>query len=569
MLWFRALVCAVFVLALGLPPAAADEEPEVQTASGLSKPIYSQRITEDYWVTTPHGTIYGEVVRPVVPEGVKVPVILTYSPYGTLSKPHNDVEHTLSYEDYYVPRGYARAWFDLVGTRESSGCYDYGGIRERETGADIVDFLGTRSWSNGKVGMIGASYDGTTAISAAVEAPEHLTTIVPQVAIDRWYDYPYDGGVRRVSGYATPLAFDYAFGMTPATDKDNPQHAVATAADRAVPCDRLEHQVRGYQWDPIYDSFFDERDYRARAGNVKASVLVEGGWLDSNVQPIGGLRFFQALPDDHPKKMVMGQWGHGTPNSTIPDWNSVRHAWFDYWLLGYDGIDDADDLPDTGVMDLPRIDSGLPGGVRFQFDSWPPAGTQHVGLPLLGRAAATTREFGLASTDATYDTTDASISSSNIISGSCGDSCVRFLSAPLDEDVRLSGTPFLDLTAITNAKSPYSTHVSTQFGVYLFAVSESGQRTPLSNGWMNSRNRNGERTSEDVAPGDPYRGTVELADLDRVIPAGSRLGIGIASNAQLEVFPEDDGPVLNTIVVDPGTTSLRLPVSEGVSAFGG
>ena len=43
--------------------------------------------------------------------------------------------------------------------------------------------------------MIGVSYDGTTQWATAVEAPKHLTTIIPQVAIDRWYDYSFSQGV--------------------------------------------------------------------------------------------------------------------------------------------------------------------------------------------------------------------------------------------------------------------------------------------------------------------------------------------------------------------------------------
>ena len=34
-------------------------------------------------------------------------------------------------------------------------------------------------WSNGKVGMVGISWNGTTPLAAAVEDPDHLATIVP------------------------------------------------------------------------------------------------------------------------------------------------------------------------------------------------------------------------------------------------------------------------------------------------------------------------------------------------------------------------------------------------------
>src|SRR4051794_28728222 len=126
-----------------------------------SPPIYTQSVTEELRIPTEYGSIYGWVKRPVVPAGVKVPVILTYSPYAVEEAPLPGTELS-DVGDYFVPRGYARAWFHLVGTGRSGGCTDYGGLRERRTGYEVVEKLGTMPWSNGRVGMIGVSYDGTT-----------------------------------------------------------------------------------------------------------------------------------------------------------------------------------------------------------------------------------------------------------------------------------------------------------------------------------------------------------------------------------------------------------------------
>ena len=562
------LVSTALVIGSLVGPAGADHG----SVHGYTTPIYSQSVTEEYRVPTEHGTIFGLVRRPVVPEGVKVPVILTYSPYNVGSRPTNQ-QSTISdsYANFYVPRGYARAWFDLVGTRESSGCYDFGGIRERETGAAVVDYLGTRPWSNGRVGMIGASYDGTTQYAAAIEAPEHLTTIVPQVAIDRWYDYPYDGGVRRFSGSGTPLLFDFAYGATPPTGTNDPEHMAEVAVTRVNPCDRVEHQIRGFGWDPVWDEFWDERDYRVLADQVEASVLVEGGWLDTNVQIDGSLKFFQALPDDHPKKMVMGQWGHGVP--TLPDWNAIRHAWFDYWLYGYDGEEDEDNLPDTGVMDMPRMDSVMSGSSeRVTLDTWPPASTTTIPLRLVAQPASSTEELGLASgTDTTYENTDPTVNQSEMMSGNCSDACVTFLGPELEEDVILGGSPFLDLAAQSTTPAGVSPDlVSTQYVVLTF-VQEGSVRRVISAGMLNSRNRNGLRTSEGVQSGQFYKGIVELNDLHRFVPAGSRLGVAIAGvDGSNNLAPDDDPPTTNTILVDHAGgfgTVLRIPVESGHAAF--
>ena len=554
---FLALVGSL-ALAAGLaagPPAQAQVADGIETTTGKSEPIYDEHVQEEFRVETRHGTLFGFVDRPVVPEGVKVPVILTYSPYNSLGCPVNlgcDV-----HDDFYVPRGYARAVFDVVGTRESSGCYDYGGIRERESGYDLVEFLGTQEWSNGKVGMIGGSYDGTTQIAAAVEAPPHLTTIVPQVAIDRWYDYAYGQGVRYFlnsenptdEGFDTPLAFDFGFGFLPPSDPSNPAAFSETLGDRFTPCDQLLHTERGYESDPVYDEFWVERDYRALAGNVKASVFIEGGWLDHNVKHWDSTRFFEALPADHPKKLVMGNWRHSA--SQFDDAEDIRHAWFDYWLLGLD----------TGVMDLPAVDT-QPGGTqeRVQEPTWPPPGTRDVTLTLAAGEATTPGSLGLTSADPTFSDDNKALTEEAMFAGAGGDSYLAFLSAPLANDVRISGPPQLDLDATTDAASTHITPV-------LFAEDPDGGHAVITRGFLNSRNRDGLDTSTDLPPGAPWSPLVDMWDTDYVVPAGHRLGLLVSSSNAAWALPDTTQATTTVHLADGvGSSTLTLPVSAGQSA---
>ncbi|MGH2686688.1 MAG: CocE/NonD family hydrolase, partial [Actinomycetota bacterium] len=116
-------------------------------------------VTEEYYVPTVGGaTIYVEVTRDT--DFKKVPIILTYSPYNNLGEPNPSND---GYAARYVPRGYARAVADVLGTRGSGGCWDYGGLDEQQSGVDVVKFLAGQPWSSGKVAMIGGSYEGTTA----------------------------------------------------------------------------------------------------------------------------------------------------------------------------------------------------------------------------------------------------------------------------------------------------------------------------------------------------------------------------------------------------------------------
>jgi X-Pro dipeptidyl-peptidase len=176
-------MCAL-VLALVLMAAAG--------AAQAAEPIF-----EKYKVPTVDGAeINVEVMRPA--GNLDAPVVLTYSPYNTLSE---TTSPNLANDDIgqrYLEQGYARAVADVLGTRNSSGCWDYGGLKEQQSGVDLVNFLARQAWSNGRVAMIGGSYDGTMATMTAVRgaAVPGLKAIVPIVGISRWYGYAYGDGVR-------------------------------------------------------------------------------------------------------------------------------------------------------------------------------------------------------------------------------------------------------------------------------------------------------------------------------------------------------------------------------------
>ena len=531
----------IVVAALGFAPPSLAQEPEYETTTGKSQPTYTERIQEEYRVKTRFGTIYGVVVRSVVPSGVKVPVILTYSPYNILARAHNAEPYSDQLTEYFVPRGYARALFDLVGTRESSGCYDYGGTRERKTAAAVVDFLGSRKWSSGKVGMIGGSYDGTTQWAAAIETPRHLTTIVPQVAIGRWWDYAYGQGVRFASGSGTPYLFDFGFGFLPPTDPRDPQAFAESLRDHLTPCERVEHNDRAFLPDPIYDEFWDERDYLARIHKVKASVMIEGSWTDYNVHPINSIEMWNALSPTHPKKLVMGVQGHGGAN--FPDSLNIEHAWFDHWLLGLD----------TGVMDLPAVDSQTsPGPLRFQDSDWPPPGTTKTPFQL--RAKAGDRCFDLLDKNkATWVDDNPVLNEDEVIRNPTTSSGVVFLGPKAKQGTRLAGIPVLDARVVTSGESTFITPV-------IFDESDSGIRRVITRGLLNSRNRKSNRTSLPLVPGETWRARIYFQPIDWVVLKGHRLGLALMSMNTSEALYPDDISSANEVLLGP-MSRLILPLN--------
>ncbi|MGH3090287.1 MAG: CocE/NonD family hydrolase C-terminal non-catalytic domain-containing protein, partial [Rubrobacteraceae bacterium] len=291
---------------------------------------------------------------------------------------------------------------------------------------------------------------------------------------------------------------------------------------------------------------WDERDYRSKADNVETAVFLEGGWLDHNVKHWDTTRFFMALPDDHPKKMAIGQWAHSA--SQFEDAQDLRHAWFDHWLLGLD----------TGVMDLPRVDTELNTGERIQMDDWTPPGTKNVKVTLSKNAARGSLALE-GEGPPTWNDLDPAFTEDRALDGECGESCLVFTSEPLKKDVRISGGPVLDLLASTDAESTHLTPV-------IFDEDPDGTREVISRGFLNTRNRDGLDVSEPLAPGEEYRAPVEVWDTDYLLRKGHRLGVAVMSSNAAWALPEDDSRATTTLTLG-GKSLLKVPVGEGVKAL--
>ena len=562
-----ALIAAL--AAVLLVPLSANATPdELPPLHPVTTDRYQALPMETHLIDTGGGEVYVEVIRPDVPEGTRVPVILTFTPYQVFLSSADD-----SLAAFFVPKGYARAMAHVPGTGNSGGCWDYGGARERAAGYDLVEWMGTRDWSNGRVGMIGGSYEGTTANMAAVERPPHLATIVPEVAIAQWYGYSYGDGVRyfvmdpgqnqsvviNEQGFDTPLAFDFAIGLAPPlnpTDADYPGRTV----ERLCPGgDKITHTQHGYETEPDFDGFWQERSYLRDASRVRVPVLVQGGWRDYNVKTHESTRWFAALPDRVPKMLVMDAVAHGTPQDPRIRWQTLLHAWFDQWLYGFD----------TGVGDQPAVLSKANDGQLRADRRWPPAGTAAARLLLHGDGRLATSRLQGSQTLGTFrDSGKMTESEALFRRSSDGQDFLWFESAPLTEDLRIAGTPRLELFASSSGTSTHYTPVLFDLGTPLTNQAQCRflppqQACTVDRGFLNARYRDGLGTGQDLVPGQPYHATVRFIGNDWVVPAGHRIGLAVMSSNLWWAVP-DDQRTENTLLSDPGArTALILPVVGG------
>jgi uncharacterized protein len=84
--------------------------------------------------------------------------------------------------DLLTSYGYAVVIAEMRGSGASFGSRFDRGPQIGKDGKDLVDWIASRAWCNGNVGMIGASYQGFSQFAVAGEKPAALKAIFPEVA---------------------------------------------------------------------------------------------------------------------------------------------------------------------------------------------------------------------------------------------------------------------------------------------------------------------------------------------------------------------------------------------------
>ena len=148
----------------------------------------------------------------IIPKGAKdAPIILTRTPYNAkMRAQRNDSASMLALlplsDELYVRAGYIRVYQDVRGKYGSEGAYEMtrpprGPLNASKTD-DTTDAWDTVDWlvktvkqSNGRVGMIGSSYEGWTVVMALLDPHPALKAAVPESPMvdgwmgDDWYHY--------------------------------------------------------------------------------------------------------------------------------------------------------------------------------------------------------------------------------------------------------------------------------------------------------------------------------------------------------------------------------------------
>jgi putative CocE/NonD family hydrolase len=543
-----ALALSLVLLALVAPSALAAP---ARGWTPYDRPAQYATVTDrDVPITMPDGTVLrADVNRPDAPG--RFPVLITQTPY-------NKTGPLGTGNQYLVERGYVHVVVDVRGTGSSGGEWDSFGPKEQADGPELVRWARTQPWSDGKIGLTGASYMGFTQLYTAAQRPEGLKAIFPVVPMaDGYRDITLSGGQVNVSFIPLWLGLVTGGGIVPpAWGATDPAGAAQTLAGHVQGAAGFQaHTVTDATTggDTAYDGpFWKTRSPVEILDRIRVPAFVVGGLHDlfQRGEPL----VYERLKRRVPARLLMGPWTHltgstgaGLPADGVSSLDQLQLRWFDRWLRGID----------TDVAGIPQVTQYVWGAGHYETQAdWPrpglrptraylrangelsrerPAGdepgdtfTQH---PLSGICTQSTSQWSAGLTEQLPCTTDDRLNE-------LGEK--TYTTAPLEQGLRLDGPILAKLWVTTTAADAIT-------AVRVTDVAPDGKSTELTGGWLaasfravdRSRSRIVRRTliqpwhpftRESVLPvpaGEPVKLEVEVFPTSALIAPGHRLRVAV------------------------------------------
>jgi X-Pro dipeptidyl-peptidase len=592
----------------------------------------SKWIRQDLWVETDFDSdhdgkkdrVHVDVTRPgqTASEGLKVSIVYGSSPYyaGTSRDDVNwDVKQELgvpspvrphmnppAYEPNrhrisnalleWVSRGFAVVHSEATGTGMSQGCPTVGDTPERTAMKFVVDWLNGRakgfttatgneevsatSWSTGKVGMIGTSYEGTLPLAAATTGVKGLEVVIPVSPNTSYYHYYRSNGlVRSPGGYLgedVDVLYDFVASGDPALRATcdaiwkNGIFAGPNGQDRAT---------------GDMNDFWYERDLLPFVKNIKAAVLLAHGLNDYNVVPEHSVRIYDEMKARGlPVSMYLHQGGHG--GNPPPD---MVNRWFSHYLYGVDnGVekdppvwivqDAAAQTPPAVMAKAGTYASGGRGGrmaiAPTPFASFPVPGSVPVVMhPAGGGNAIAALSLNAAPGGTDKLTDDVAFSGSALASAMQSPNRLLYATSTLTDTVHISGTPRVTLRVASSKPAANLTVWLVTLPYDSARVGSQSHAGVITHGWADIQNYksltkggnyDSKRPGEPLVPGKFYDLTFDLQPDDEFVPAGKQLAVMImSSDREFTLWPRAG----TELTIDLAHSSFSIPIVGGTGAL--
>ncbi len=482
------------------------------------------------------------------------PTILIQTPYNKFWYRYN-----MGNANWQIPfdsLSYNYLVVDWRGFYGSAGADSLGYDRGLD-GYDLVEYIASEPWSNGKVGTWGASALGVIQFMTARHQPPHLSCCVPMVADSKtsYTDYYYGGDyLKELTQMRAQLGF-------------LPESLI------------LAHYTYDvYWWLAEMLTSYPE--------SISVPVLLITGWYDHNLD--APLAAYYALRDSsepsvrEKHKLLIGPWTHSglgrleqgelTYPGAVDSVRMPSFRIFDYYLRSVN----------NGYESEPKIRFFLPGSETWaSTDDWF-SYSNHVDTFFL-------REGGVLSRDPPgnahppdsffYDPHDPAPSiggnrfnpfNPGVVVGprdqrdsvEIRSDVLIYTTAVFGETLTIAGDMQVNLSVSSDC-------ADTDFGVRVTDVYPDGRSMLITEGMRRMRFRNSYTQQELMVPGDTYSVFIELRDMAYTFAPGHRLRL-IVSSSDYPIFdinlnngdslyvPGDTVIALNRVYHEPGARSFLL-----------
>jgi len=475
-------------------------------------------------------------------ENEQLPAILIRTPYGidTFSKS----------ELRFVQRGYALIVQETRGRGGSEGEW-IPMFFEREDGNDTLNWIAGQKWSNQRIGMIGASYDGYVQWAAAASGNSYLKAMVSQVpAGSPFVDIPRKGGAfmagllawifmvsEKDLNYEAKNRKDWDEILNHRPIIDIPRKALG----QEIPFWNtwMDHQDK--------DEFWKKSDWTLHWDKIKTPALIISGWYDDN--GMGSTEAWETITRAgvNNKKMILGPWIHmfnttrkihnidlGT-DSIRYDLDLLYLKWFDRFLK---------EKP-SDIESEPAVEYFMVGANKWEADSqWPPKETEYQKLYLNGDGLKTEKPGDQLSDSFHFDPENPCPHLIDVSENEMAvpenyrevekrDDILFYTSSPLKENLVIAGDIWAELYAASSARD-------TDWVVRLTEVDEKGNSIRISDGLIRARYRNSFSHPELLSPGKIEKYKIRMSKIAITIKKGHRLRVQITSGAKNLIFPNQN-----------------------------
>ena len=515
-------------------------------------------------VPMPDGVMLrADVYRP--DDTARHPVLLARLPYN---KDLSLITLSLLSPVRAAKHGYAVVLQDTRGRFKSEGRFVPFADDARD-GADTIAWCADQAWSDGRVGMFGASYYGATQWLAATAKPPALKAMVPTITASGYHEgWTYQGGAFQqgfIQFWTAGLAVE-TLGRLGSAPDDARTRLYGTIfgindAYQGLPLSDfppaevpgLMDHYREWLSHPSQDDYWEAWRIESKYADLDVPALHIGGWYDIFLEGtlrnyVGMRRQAKSARTRERQRLFVGPWLHGLFDRVVGEVDfgpsvlldavnlgGMHLKWFDHCLR---------DAPDSSAP----VRIFVMGANTWRNENeWPLARAVPTRYYLAGqgRANSLSGDGPLLDQPADRQTADTflydperpvpSRGGCTLFPGaqSAGprdqrpveerDDVLVYTSEPVDRPTEVTGPVEAVIFAATDGQD-------TDFTAKLVAVTADGRALNLCDGIVRARYRNGLSRPELLEPGRVYEYRVQLGSTSFQFAPGERIRLEVSSS---------------------------------------